>query len=77
MQFERIMHSDKDWSVFVMLNTFDNDIHIVPNDDLIEHDFSDSCLCGPVWEPRLNDHGYLYTHHSLDGREMKEKDENT
>jgi hypothetical protein len=48
-----------------------------PLDDLMEHDVDgeDHCVCGPRVEPVLRDdgsNGWLYTHHSLDGREQTE-----
>lgn len=44
--------------------------------DLIEHDTdSDGCVCGPTVEPVEREdgsYGWLYVHHSLDGREFHE-----
>jgi len=52
-------------------------IHVVPIDDLIEHDTSgDDCVCGPDTETVKRDDGstgWLVTHHSLDGRELYEE----
>lgn len=47
--------------------------------DLIEHDVEhqDACICGPTIEAVFADDGscgWLYTHHSLDGRELREPD---
>ena len=45
-------------------------IHVLPVDDLIEHEHSPDCVCGPevvFYGPRL-----IVTHHSLDGRELEE-----
>ena len=51
-------------------------IHVIPRDDLVEHHTTSDCVCGPTCEPvkRLNDGavGWMYTHHSLDGREASE-----
>lgn len=50
--------------------------HVYPENDLTEHDTEneDACICGPT--PRLVDtpegDGWIYVHHSLDGREAKE-----
>lgn len=50
-------------------------VHVVPQHDDIEHIIlGDDCICGPTPEfvPRENDDqedGWMYTHHSLDGRE--------
>lgn len=52
-------------------------IHVVPIDDLIEHDSSgDDCICGPEIIPVERDDGsfgYLVSHYSLDGRELYEE----
>ena len=50
--------------------------HVQPVNDLIEHEDSDDCPCGPVVEPVPRDDGsmgWIVTHHSLDGRELKER----
>jgi hypothetical protein len=48
-------------------------VHVVPTDDLMDHDTSgETCVCGPEVEPVFRDdgsNGWLVTHHSLDGRE--------
>ena len=46
--------------------------HVHPVGDLIDHEFTDECPCGPRQElVRLADgsDGWLVVHHSLDGRE--------
>lgn len=47
-------------------------MHVVPVDDLIEHDTSDGgdCVCGPTREETVG--GWLVVHSSLDGRELSE-----
>lgn len=48
------------------------EIHVTPVDDHIEHDPDGECPCGPTCEPvkrRDGSVGWLYVHHSLDGRE--------
>lgn len=50
-------------------------VHVVPGNDLIDHDVSDECPCGPRSEPVKCDDGsvgWLSVHHSLDGREATE-----
>ena len=52
-------------------------VHAVPLDDVIVHDFSEDCPCGP--RPRRiprdgRPDGWTFTHHSLDGREFNEPD---
>lgn len=49
-----------------------NELHVVPVDDLIEHDTVGDCPCGPTTKPVERDdgsNGWMVTHHSLDGRE--------
>jgi hypothetical protein len=45
-------------------------VHVVPTNDLVEHDSTLDCPCGPDWEVETG----LVTHHSLDGREFAEPD---
>lgn len=51
--------------------------HVMPNRDLIEHEASEDCVCGP--EPlnvtEMGDAGdrWVYVHHSLDGRELADR----
>jgi hypothetical protein len=55
--------------------TSGTDVHVVPLDDLILHDHTDLCPCGPTprREPRGDgSDGWIYTHHSLDARETDE-----
>jgi len=53
-------------------------IHTYPVNDLISHDTDGSdCLCGPETEAVPADDGsfgWLISHHSLDGRELQEKE---
>jgi hypothetical protein len=53
-------------------------VHVVPVDDLIEHDTSGEkpCVCGPDVEhvEAEDGDGWLVTHHSLDGRERFEEE---
>lgn len=51
----------------------DDTIHVVPIEDLIEHEESEGCVCGP--EVESVDSGWLVVHHSLDGRELQEEGE--
>lgn len=52
-------------------------VHCLPVNDLIEHEeIGDECVCGPVVEPVPRpdgSYGWLISHNSLDGREIKEK----
>lgn len=48
------------------------------NQDLVKHETSEDCVCGPTVEPVKDDDGsvgWLYVHHSLDGREKAEHGE--
>ena len=52
-----------------------NESHVIPTADLIEHQADQDCTCGPRSEmvPRADGSiGWLYVHHSLDGREKDE-----
>lgn len=52
-----------------------DDVHVIPRADLIDHPFNDDCPCGPRCEPVARadgTYGWLYVHHSLDGREHHE-----
>lgn len=50
---------------------------VYPENDLIVHDVDgDGCVCGPAVEPVPRKDGsmsWIYTHHSLDGREERER----
>lgn len=52
------------------------ELHVVPQDDLIEHrvDADGDCLCGPRTEYVETEAvtGWLVIHHSLDAREKQE-----
>lgn len=45
--------------------------HVIPKADYIEHEDSTECICGPRVEESSNQ--MLVVHHSLDGREFREK----
>lgn len=47
-----------------------SNLHVVPVDDLIEHETDEDCVCSPT--PRFGEGGPVYVHHSLDGREVTE-----
>jgi len=54
-------------------------IHVIPINDLIEHDTSgeEDCLCGPETELVQGPEGedrWVVTHNALDGREHEEED---
>lgn len=51
--------------------------HITPDDDLIEHENRSDCVCNPSEEEITSSSGrpgWIYMHHSLDGRELNEPD---
>lgn len=55
----------------------DAPIHVLPVNDLIEHEESDACVCGPETQPVERDDGsmgWLVVHNALDGREHREPD---
>lgn len=50
--------------------------HVVPADDLIDHETTDMCPCGPLNEAvhrRDGSVGWVVVHNSLDGREHDEQ----
>jgi hypothetical protein len=50
-------------------------MHVRPLADLVEHELTEDCPCGPRPEAVINDDGsmgWLIVHHSLDGREQNE-----
>ena len=50
-------------------------VHVVPINDLVDHEASDDCVCGPTVEAVFRDdgsNGWVIVHHSLDGRERHE-----
>lgn len=55
-------------------HTEDEVVHVVPNGDLIDHELSDECACGP--SSRISDlhtecdhpDVWIHQHHALDGR---------
>lgn len=52
-------------------------LHVRPLRDLVAHDLDEQCVCGPDVEavPAGADGrtGVLVLHHSLDGRELRER----
>jgi hypothetical protein len=50
-------------------------VHVIPMDDLIEHELSDDCPCGPQQMIEIRPDGsmgWVTSHPSLDGRELHE-----
>jgi hypothetical protein len=55
-----------------------NTLHVHPLRDLIEHELTDDCPCGPRQQPVTREDGsvgWLVVHSSLDGREKHEEPE--
>lgn len=49
-------------------------MHVYPLNDLVEHEFTDECVCGPRSEAVRRDdgsYGWVVIHSSLDGREAR------
>lgn len=65
----------RDWLVIAEPND-PHTVHVVPRNDLVEHDdIGIDCICGPRTEHLTANDGcdaWLVTHHSLDGRELRE-----
>lgn len=48
-------------------------VHVTPANDTVEHDTDGGeCVCGPT--PTPTEHGWIMLHHSLDGREQRERE---
>lgn len=55
--------------------TATDELHIVPLNDLVEHDTEGDCVCVPEARPVTREDGsvgWMVVHHSLDGREASE-----
>lgn len=53
-------------------------VHALPLDDLIQHEATEDCVCAPETEAVFREDGsnsWLLVHHSLDGREANEDQE--
>lgn len=49
-----------------------SELHVIPRGDLVDHETSEDCVCGP--DPKFVDgEGIVFTHHSLDGREQNKE----
>ncbi len=50
-------------------------VDVLPLNDSVEHETSDDCVCGPRIEPVEENGvmGWVVVHHSVDGREAREK----
>ena len=46
-------------------------VHVVPLVDLVGHELSEDCACGPQPEEVVPG-SWMFSHSSLDGRELKE-----
>lgn len=56
-----------------MASGADQTPHVVPRNDLIDHELTGACPCGPQDQSVIRDDGsvgWLTVHHSLDGREL-------
>ena len=51
------------------------EVHVLPHRDIVEHETTEDCVCAPTpWRVERDNGGDAcgYTHHSLDGRELRE-----
>lgn len=49
-------------------------LHIIPDNDLIDHEPTNRCICGPRTDITHGDNGeqqWIITHHALDNREQQ------
>lgn len=52
------------------LDLVEQPVHVLPVNDLIDHDLTDSCPCGPADQSVIRDDGsvgWIVVHASLDG----------
>lgn len=49
-----------------MINRQDGNLHVIPLNDLREHDDSPNCWCKPIAD---EEYPNVWTHNSMDGRE--------
>jgi len=50
-----------------------DDVHVMPVNDLKEHEESRFCACRPVLEKPVEGGGTVVIHNSYDGREITER----
>lgn len=53
-------------------------LHVLPWEDLIQHEQNDDCICGPSQEMVEQDDGsdgWIVLHHALDGRPLPDLEE--
>jgi hypothetical protein len=53
-----------------------SDLHVMPTDDIVDHEASDDCVCGPEFELREGPAGqdmWIAVHWSADARERQEQ----
>lgn len=49
-----------------------NEVHVIPRNDLVEHDDSDDCVCSPSSIPAKRSDGsvgWVVAHRAFDGRD--------
>jgi hypothetical protein len=61
-------HNPLGWLLFSALNPAEHDHHVIPNNDLMQHELSENCSCEPVDDPTAVE-DYVWHHRALDGRE--------
>lgn len=60
---------------WMTIEPFDDEVHIVPNRDLMQHEALD-CPCGTTTEAKFHkdgSNGWIVTHFALDGRDATER----
>jgi hypothetical protein len=60
---------EAEWDDFMVETDVGEDLHIVPVDDLIEHEVAPNCVCGPHVEFLGSTSDRLVAHWPLDRRE--------
>lgn len=61
--------------MWLAISTGPDELHLIPNNDLVEHTEHEECICGPMISLFDNPRPLkVVTHCSLDGRERLEPD---
>ncbi len=72
---DRRLPGPRDWRCDLALHD-PCEVHIRPRNDLIWHELTDDCVCGPeALQPSDDECGpvrWLYLHNALDGRERQQ-----
>lgn len=77
--FIRVLTAILRWlnrKAWLVVELDDDSLHMYPLRDQVEHSADEDCVCGPTPKLLDGDDGdvWLHRHHSLDGREVRERE---